>query len=172
MIKKIMSMAITLAMLSTMALSVDVPYDRQAKLMLKIVSIDKNFSRFGDPVKIGVSSDGFFNVLKGMESIKIKDKNFVAEKMSSLDDIAKYKVIYVGKNWASDYAAAGAKATANQCLAFCEEEAGVLTGGCSISFKVVKTSPKIVVNLDNVKKQGTDFPVNFLKVTVVVGAIK
>jgi hypothetical protein len=167
-----MSIAITLALLSTLALSADVPYDRQAKLMLKIISIDRNFARFGDPVKIGVSSDGFFKVIKGMEKMKIKDKNFVAEKMSSLDDIAKYKVIYVGKNWASDYTAAGKKATGNQCLAFCEEEAGVLTGGFAISFKVVKTSPKIVVNLDNVKKQGTDFPANFLKVTVVVGAIK
>lgn len=150
----------------------DVPHGLQVKLMLKILSVDRNFARFGDPIKIGVSDDAFIAALKGASAMKVKGKGFVAEKMSTTADIAKYKVIYVGKNWASQYAAAAAAAGSSSALMFCETEDGVLSGGGSVSFKVVGKTPKIVVNLENAKKQGTDFPAGFLKITVVVGGLK
>jgi len=150
----------------------DVPQDLQVKLMLKILSMDRNFARFGEPLKIGVSSDTYLKELKAVEGkLKVKDKDFVAEKMASPDDIAKYKVVYVGKDWAANYSAAAAKATSNKSLMFCETEEGVLSGGGAISFKVVDNKPKIVINLNNVKDQGTDFPAGFLKITVVVGSM-
>lgn len=150
----------------------DVPHNLQVKLMLKILSMDRNFSRFGDPIKIGVSDDAVVSALSAAASMKIKGKSFVAEKMGSPADISKYKVIYVGKNWAAQYAGASAEARSNSALMFCETESGVLDGGGSVSFKVVGTSPKIVVNLENAKQQGTDFPAGFLKITVVVGGLK
>ncbi len=150
--------------------AVDVPFDIQAKLMLKIIQMDRNFARFGDPIKIGVSSDEMITALKG-SGLTVSGKACVVEKLVSPDDVAKYKVVYIGKTMAGSYAAVAGKAAAAQCLVFCEVEEGVISGGASVSFKVMGTSPKIVVNLENAKKQGTDFPADFLKVTVVVGGL-
>jgi hypothetical protein len=149
----------------------EVPHNLQVKLILKILSMDRNFSRFGDPIKIGTSSDGFFKALSASGSLKIKGKGFTVEKMSSADDVGKYNIVYIGKEWASQYSAASGKAEASKTLMFCETEDGVLSGGGAISFKVVGGKPKIVINLGNVKAQGTDFPAGFLKITVVVGSM-
>ena len=91
--------------------------------------------------------------------------------MVSLDDIAKYKVIHIGKNWDHIYTQASIWAAENKCLMFCETESGVINGGGAISFKVVGEKPKIVVNLKNSRVQGTEFPAIFLKNTVVVGGL-
>jgi hypothetical protein len=168
---KLVLLLLAITLITAYAIAQDVPANLQAKLMLKILSMDRNFNRFGDPVKIGTSSDEFAKELNAMPGLKVKGKSFKAEKMNSLDDIDKYRVIYVGKNWASNYSAIESKAVASKTLVFCETEDGVLSGGGSVSFKVVEGKPKIVVNLENAKKQGTDFPADFLKITVVVGSI-
>lgn len=171
--KTILLSVIALLLFSTQVFAQDVPLEHQVKLMLKIISMDRNFDRFGDPVKIGVSSDEMLKEVSALVGkMKLKGKEFVVEKMNSVDDVANYKVAYAGSNWASQYSAVSAKAASNQCLIFCQTEEGVLSGGCSVSFKVVDNSPKIVVNLENAKKQGTDFPAGFLQITVVVGGLK
>ncbi len=149
----------------------DVPHELQVKLMLKILSMDRNFDRFGDPIKIGVSSDAFIKALKGEADLKVKGKGFVVEKMASPADVSKYKIIYVSKDWAAQYKATSAKAVEAKALMFCETEDGVLAGGGAISFKVLDSKPKIVINIANVKEQGTEFPANFLQITVVVGSM-
>jgi hypothetical protein len=169
---KLILLLIVLFVLSFQAYSQDIPKGLQVKLMLKILSMDRNFARFGDPIKIGCSSDSFISEMNKVKGkLKVKQKDFVIEKMASPDDIAKYKVIYVGKEWASNYAAASGNAKSNKALMFCETEEGVLNGGGAISFKAVGGKPKIVVNVGNVKDQGTDFPAGFLKITVVVGSM-
>jgi hypothetical protein len=170
---KLILLVAALAIISPYYLqSQDVPLELQVKLILKIVSMDRNFDRFGDPIKIGVSGD---DMKKELEAIKgkltIKGKEFLVEKMASPGDVANYKVIYVGKNWTDNYSAASAKAAENQCLMFCQAVDGVMSGGGAVSFKVVEGKPKIVVNLENAKKQGTDFPAGFLKITLVVGGV-
>jgi hypothetical protein len=166
-------LATVLVVLSPSYLSAqDVPLDLQVKLILKIVSMDRNFDRFGDPIKIGVSGDDMIKELKAIKGkLTIKGKEFLVEKMTSPEDVANFKVIYVGKNWADNYSAAAAKAAENQSLMFCQSEDGVMSGGGAVSFKVVDGKPKIVVNLENAKKQGTDFPAGFLKITLVVGGV-
>ncbi len=163
---------IALAIISAPMIAQDVPLELQTKLMLKIVSMDRNFDRFGNPIKIGTSSDEIFKELSTIKgSLKVKGNDFLVEKINSPADIAKFKVAYIGKNWSGNYNAAAAAAAANQCLMFCEVEEGVTTGGGAVSFKVVEGKPKIVINLENAKKQGTDFPAGFLKITVVVGGL-
>jgi hypothetical protein len=170
--KKIILLWIILVLVSAYMIAQDVPLNLQARLMLKVLSMDRNFSRYGDPIKIGVSSDKFLNELVACRgTLQVKGKDFAPEKITSLDDIAKYKVIYIGKDWAGNYAAASVKAVENKCLMFCETEAGVKSGGGAISFKVVEEKPKIVVNLKNSRYQGTEFPAIFLKNTVVVGGL-
>ena len=170
--KLVLLFIVVLLAFGSQAYSADVPLNFQVKLMLKILSMDRNFSRFGDPVKIGVSSDKFLSELNKMKGkMKVKGKDFVAEKMGGPGDIVNFKVIYVGKDWAANYAAASSAANTNKALMFCESEDGVLAGGGAISFKVVAKKPKIVINIGNVKNQGTDFPAGFLKITVVVGSM-
>lgn len=147
----------------------DVPLPLQVKLMLKILSMDRNFDRFGDPIKIGVSSDEFLKELDAVKGkLKIKGSDFEVQKITSPDEVANFKVIYMGKGWADNYAAASAKAPEHQCLVFCEEEAGVLKGGGAVSFVVEDGKPIIVINEENAKKQGTDFPAGFLQICKVV----
>jgi len=146
----------------------EVPMETQTELILKIISMDRNFSRFGDPVKIGTSSQKLLQVLSTNRGRKIKDKSFVVGKLKSLNDINNYRVIYIGKNWAKDYEAASAIAEKNQALVFCETEDGVMGGGGAVSFRVVGNKAKIVINLKNARKQGSDFPLGFLKGVVVI----
>lgn len=169
---KLVLFVIALLAAGTIISAQDVPLTLQGKLMLKILSMDRNFNRFGDPIKIGTSSDEFLEELNALKkAYKIKGKDFIAEKIDAVDDVANYKVVYLGKNWAANYKAVSEKASENQCLVFCEEEAGVTKGGGAVSFKVVDGKPKIVVNVVNAKGQGTDFPAGFLKITVVVGGL-
>jgi len=171
--KKAILLVTALMVLSAYMIAQDVPLNLQAKLLLKVLSMDRNFSRYGDPIKIGVSSDKFLNELVTLRgSLQVKEKEFVPEKMGSLDDIAKYKVIYIGEEWAGSYTLASEKAAENKCLMFCETESGVMNGGAAISFKVVEDKAKIVVNLKNSRNQGTEFPAVFLKSTVVVGGLE
>lgn len=171
--KKVILLVTALMVVSAYMIAQDVPLSLQARLMLKVLSMDRNFSRYGDPIKIGVSSDKFLDELEACKgSLQIKGKEFVPEKMGSLDDIAKYKVIFVGAEWAGSYTLASEKATENKCLMFCETESGVMNGGAAISFKVVEEKPKIVVNLKNSRSQGTEFPAIFLRNTVVVGGLE
>jgi hypothetical protein len=165
-------LVIALLVLGTIISAQDVPINLQVKLMLKILSMDRNFNRFGDPIKIGTSSDEILKELNAVKKIfKIKGKDFIAEKIDTVANVANYKVLYMGKNWAANYKAVSEIASENQCLVFCQEEAGVRDGGGAVSFKVVEGKPKIVVNVVNAKNQGTDFPAGFLKITVVVGGL-
>ncbi len=172
MTKKLIFLLIVLSMVGgSLWSAADVPTNIQVKLILKIISMDRNLDRYGDPVKIGVTSDALVTALNAEKAVTIKGKAFAVEKMGSPDDVAKYKVVWIGKDWAGKYSAVSDKANANQCLVFCESEEGVLNGGGAVSFKVVESSPKIVLNIENAKKQGTDFPADFLKITVVVGGL-
>ncbi|UCH93835.1 MAG: YfiR family protein [Candidatus Aminicenantes bacterium] len=170
---KLIVFVIALVILSVYGAAQEVPLNLQVKLMLKIISMDRNFTRFGDPIKIGVSSDEFLKELNAIKGkLTIKGKNFVAEKMASPDKVPDYRVIYMGTNWSRSYLTASAKAAESKCLVFCQAEEGVTKGGGAVSFKVVDGRPKIVVNVGNAKKQGTDFPAGFLKITVVVGGLR
>lgn len=170
--KVLILVSLALLLFSAMVHAQAVPLDLQVTLILKIVSMDRNFDRFGNPIKIGVSSDAVLAQFKAQEGkMKVKANDFVVEKMSSLDDIAKYKVVYVDSNWSSNYGPVTEKANGNQTLVFCAEEEYVATGGASVSFKVVGGKPKIVINIQNAKNQGSDFPANFLQITYVVGGV-
>lgn len=169
---KLVLFVIALLAVGTILSAQDVPINVQVKLILKILSMDRNFSRFGDPIKIGTSSDEFMEELTAIKGkLKVKGKDFIVEKIDAVADVAKYKVVYLGKNWVANYKAVSEIASENQCLVFCQEAAGVREGGGAVSFIVVDEKPKIVVNVVNAKNQGTDFPAGFLKITLVEGGL-
>jgi len=150
----------------------EVPLDLQGKLILKILEFDKNFDSFGDPVKIGVSSDEVYKIFNSLQaSITVKGKAIVVEKMNVLADISKFKVIYVDKNWAIDYKGAAQKAIENNCLMFVNDTKIVEQEIAAIGFKLMDNKPKIVIALATAKKMGSDFPASFLQLAVIIGSL-
>jgi len=145
--------------------------DAQVKLMLKILLYDRNFSRFGDPIKIGVSSKNMLRAMNKQSATLVRGKKFEAELMNSVEDIPKYKVIFVDRNWSKDFEAANAKATENKILMFCGSYNAVENNLAGIAFRILQKKIKIVLNLKVVKDQGSNFPSDFLKLSIVVGNI-
>ncbi len=146
-----------------------VPVELQAKLALKILTFDKNFQRYGNPIKIGVTSDSLYSAFKVLEGrMKVKGRDFIVGKLSSLSDISNYNVIYIGTNWKSKYAEAGAKAEEAKALAFGEDEECVKSGAAGVGFKVIGGKPKIIINVTSSKAQGSNFPATLLKMAIIL----
>lgn len=163
------SMAILLASGSSFLFSQSVQKDIQAQLILKIVSLDRNFARYGDPIKIGVSSQAMERALKRFSKRTIREREYLPEMMSTIDDIEQYHIIYVDKNWKENYKAACDKAVEKKILMFSADDDAVERGEAGIAFKTVMGATKIVINLEVVRKQGSDFAAGFLQVAHVVG---
>jgi len=151
--------------------SSDIDFRIQSKLLLKIISYDKNYKRFGNPIKIGVSSKEMFEALKA-NAIIVKDRHFTVGLMKSIDSLKNYKVVYIDNNWKDKYKEVSKLANSNSCLIFCNDENFVESEGASVTFVSIKNKLKILVNLENSKKQGSNFSPIFLKITVIVGGIK
>ena len=146
----------------------NVPVNLQVRFILKIISMDKNISRLGNPIKIGVSSDALIGAFNGVSGITIAGTPFTAAKMSSPGDVGRYNVVVIGPNWKGNYDAIGKKAAAGKILMFAGDESGVQKNKGGLGFKKVDGKPKILANIENIKRQGSDFPVNFLKMAVIV----
>jgi len=167
--KRKLFIAIALLLMMTGSIySQDVPAMLQVRLILKILSMDNNIERFGGTIKIGVSSDAALSAFQGASDMKVSAKSFSVSMMSSPADIGQYGVVYIDKNWAGNYSACAQKAAASKALMICNEEEAIQGNLGAVAFKVVDGKPKIFINIDNAKKQGSDFPANFLKMAVLV----
>ena len=166
--KRILTITLVLLFMAGSLFSQDVPAMLQVRLILKILSMDNNIDRFGGTIKIGVSSDLILNAFKSASDMKVKGKAFTVSKMASPGEIGNFGVVYVDSNWSGNYGAAASKAVSSKALMFCNDESGIKSNLGAIAFKVIDGKPKIMVNIDNAKKQGSDFPANFLKMAVLV----
>jgi hypothetical protein len=140
----------------------------QAELILKIIRLDRNIDRYGDPIKIGITSKNMLKIMKKNQSEIIKGKSVQVSELTSLDEIGNFNVIYIDTNWKDNYEAACNKAIAGKILMFCGSYSAVEKGQAGIAFRNLHGNPKIVINLDVVKAQGTNFPAELLKLTLVV----
>lgn len=164
---------ILIAFLLSFSVQLDagVPKNLQVKLILKIISLDKSFGRFGSPIKIGVSSDeamGAFSAVQG--TLKVKNVSFTVSKMSAPADASAYRIIYIDNNWSSKSQEVGQLAAAGKILVFCDEDSCLMSaGGGGIAFKLVGGKPKIIMNHNNVKGQGSEFPAKYMRLFQLVG---
>lgn len=140
-----------------------------ALIMLKIVSMDKNIERLGNPIDIGVSSNNLYITLKSLENkLKINGKPFITHKITSLKSAAQYKIIYLGKNWGRNGFTDMETLAENGCFIFCDDEKGLLFGSASVLFKVIDKYPHVAINLENAEDQGADFRGEELEAIVLV----
>jgi hypothetical protein len=146
------------------------PYAKTCSfILLKIISLDENLKRFGEPIKIGVVSDKIFRQLKALEEkIKIKGKHFKTEKINSLKTVAGCKIIYITKEMARNRFNEIEKLVEDDCFIFCEDEESILFGHGAVLLKVVDKFTHVVVNLDNVRRQGASFPEEELDLVLTV----
>ncbi len=152
-------------------LSQTVQKDLQAQFVLKIISLDRNFDRYGDPIRIGVTSNAMFRAMNRFSKQVVKGKKFAPELMNTLDDISKYDAFYLDKNWDANHKAALEKAKEHKVLMFSYSYRAVERAEAGVAFRTVLGKPKIVVNLGVIKEEGSDFPSNFLTMTMVFGSI-
>lgn len=143
--------------------------DAQAKLILKILPYDRNFNRFGDTVKIGVSSKHMLKALKDQKKTSLRGKKLEVGLMESLEDIPAYGIVFIDRNWSANYDAAKTIAVEKKILMFCGSYQAVEKGNAAIAFRIIQRKMKIVLNLGITKEMGTDFPSNLLKLSMLVG---
>lgn len=147
----------------------EIPVKSQARLILKIITMDKNFDRFGDTIKIGVSSDEMLKAFKSIPAtMKVKGKNFVVGKLNSLEDILKYSIIYIDSNWEKYYDESSEKAISNRVLTFCRDKKCAEQFGCAVTFKMIEHKPRILIKNSNARKQGTEFTKAFLEIAIAI----
>lgn len=144
----------------------------QAELIIKIIKLDRNFDRFGDPIKIGVTSKDMLKALQKYAGETIKGKKIQSEELNTLEDIPNFTIIYLDRNWKHDYTAANSKTIELKILSFSSSYNAVENGQAGITFRTIQGQPKIVVNLEVVRQQGTNFPAELLKLCSIVGSQK
>ncbi len=166
--RKILFIALILILTAGIVYSQDVPAALQVRLILKILSMDNNIERFGGTIKIGVTSDAVLSAFQGASDMKVSGKSFSVSVMGSPGDIGGYGVIYIDKNWGGNYGVCAQKAAASKALMFVNDEDAIKDNLGAVTFKVIDGKPKILLNVDNAKKQGSEFPVNFLKMAQLV----
>lgn len=144
------------------------PVEKQMLLMLKLVTYDRNFERYGDPVKIGVTTGEAAEILKKHRHIRLKGKKFVFRKIDKIDQVKNYHLVYMGKNWRSRYRKAADTAKKSKTLLVCQE-VEALTNGGSVSFTLSASGQiQMWVNLPNAIQQGVDFSSDFLTLCWIV----
>ncbi len=147
-----------------------VPDDVQGKLLLKVISFDKNMARLGNPIKIGVSSDKMLAAMKALSAIQINGKSFTVAKLASAADVGKFNVVHVGEESAGLIPKVAAAAKASKTLTFSGTKSGV-EKGLAVGFFVSEGKPKIVISPAAAATVGSDFMENFLKVSLVIGEL-
>lgn len=145
--------------------------DIQAQIMLKIVSLDRNFERYGETIRIGVTSEPMLSALKRFSSQTIKGRSFTVSLLTQLEEVGNFSIVYIDKNWKGNYSSVLEIAAAKKILMFVGEPEAVERGEGGIGFKTLLGNPKIAMNLEVVKQQGANFPANFLQMTLMTGNI-
>ena len=146
--------------------------DAQAQLILKLIRYDRNFGRYGDPIKIGVTNKSVFNAFKRYSKDTVKGKGIIVEMLKSVDEIPDFHVIYVGRSLRKDLDAVCAKAIEKKILMFSSSYGVVEKSQAAVAFRMIGKQAKIVLNVKTAKEQGADFPADLLRLTVLVGNLK
>ncbi|MCP5106854.1 MAG: hypothetical protein GY950_25950 [bacterium] len=138
-------------------------------ILLKIISMDRNLQRFGNPIKIGVNSDKIFHQLKRCEKkYKINGITFKTGKFNSIETASQFNIIHITNKWKRNRFSAIETLAENGCFIFCEDETSILCGYAAVLFKVGNKYPHVAINLDNSADQGADFPEDLLDAIVIV----
>lgn len=149
-------------------------YDQHLKLILKILSYDKNFNRYGNPIRIGVSSQDALDAFSALEEkVSIYSKRFEVKKMNSPQDISRFKVIYVDRNWEKHYRSVAKECKEYRVLMFCRDEKNVRKGNGAFSFKYDEYEEKtfIILNLNAAFMMGGNFDLEeFVKIRIPIVA--
>jgi len=163
-----LSLIIGLALMPTSAAAQGVPADILTKLAIKVIGFDQNASRYGSPIKIGVSSDALLSAFEAVKTLQINGRAFTAAKFGSAADVGKFDVVFVGAGQEGLAAAVAAAAKSGKILTLSETSSGV-SKGLAVGFFVQDGKPKIAISPANVAACGASFPETLLRVSTVIG---
>lgn len=171
---------------SAIAQQIEVPMEIQYNILLKVLSYDKNLSRFGtDEIRIGVFYQSGFKA-----SAAAKDELSESISKSKIKDIDKRKISVFYSNLDYESPAAFIKEKKISVIYFlplravsieniltdtkkikilsCSAVKDYLSEGVAISFALKSSKPEILVNLKAAKSEGTDFSSQLLKIVTVI----
>lgn len=162
MLKKIFIfiLVLTFTCTSVNSFSREIKEEALAKLIIKIISYDKNFSRFGNPIKIGTTSNKLAITFSKIKPLKIKNINCTVKKVTTTNFKGVNILIVDSKDFSDEMKK---YAEENKILVFGDKVEDIKKGA-SFTFFLNEGKPKIAASLDNIKAQGSKYPANFLNI--------
>ncbi|MCP4218524.1 MAG: YfiR family protein [bacterium] len=137
------------------------------RLLVKIISIDRNFERYGDPIHIATDSDKMYDAMKHeFKTLKAKRRSLTVSKIKN--ELGDAQILYITKLKKNADILDTAK---NKCLIFGNSEELLECGGgvvLVVTKKNRKNKLKMKLSLRNVRAQGANFPARFLKLATVI----
>ncbi|MCP4220642.1 MAG: YfiR family protein [bacterium] len=142
-----------------------------AKILLKLVSFDKNLKRFGDKIVIGVTDDGILTGLRKMAGTKILGKDFEAKKLVLADEVAGCNAVFIGRALKSEFAGIVKTCKDKKILSFCTNR-DYLKKGFAVALEIEDGKPTIWMNLLNAGGNGSKISLDSLELVIVKGVMK
>ncbi|MCP4154407.1 MAG: YfiR family protein [bacterium] len=142
-----------------------------AKILLKLISFDKQIARFGDTITIGVSEDGMLLALRKMSDTKILGKKFSAIKLLLPEEVEKCNVIYIGSSMRKRLPEISKITRAKKVLSFSPHNS-YLKKGLAMALEIEDSLPIIWMNLANATREGSDISLKSLKLVIIKGMMK
>jgi hypothetical protein len=129
-----------------------------ALVILKMISLDRNIHRLGDPIQIGVASDKVLAALNRLEDcLKVRGRRFRAYGIRTLKDALRYPVVFIARGSGVDRPSVMEELSLSRCLIFTDDERHILFGYAAVLLTIKDKRTCVAVNLDNASQQGTQF---------------
>ena len=140
-----------------------------ALVILKMISLDRNIDRLGDPIRIGVDGDKILDALQELEpGLRIWGRRFTAHRIRTLIEARQYRVVFI--SGASGLGSPGMveQVARSGCLVFSDDARQVLFGFTAVMLTVIDNRTYVAVNLDNASRQGALFKEEDLEMVTIV----
>lgn len=148
-----------------------IPVHTKTRITVKVLAMDRNNGRYGNPVAVGVSSAAAYQAFK-QGSFRVRGRRVVPYRMKRLADARRFRVLFIDTNWAGFYQAVSSIAKQNKAIVICINPAPVEQGLATVSFQAIGGKARIMLNLTHAKQVGCSFSARFLKITRVVGGLR
>jgi hypothetical protein len=160
--------------------SMPLPMKNQVVMFLKILPYDYELKKRGDNLKIGaisfcsseskVAKDSFLNELKEYKDEKIGEQSFSYQEISSLDTLKNnpFDIVYISPGCKNNLNDIKKITLQKKIITITGVPEYVYDGFASISINLKNNKPKIMVNIQNTKDEGSNFSANLLKLAEVI----
>ncbi len=142
-----------------------------AKIVMKLISFDKNISRFGDTITIGATDDEMLKALRQMSETKILGKQFTTFKLLQPEETTKCNAVFLGNGLKAQHSEIVKLAKEHKVLTFVADK-DALKKGFAVALEIEDNMPVIWMNLQNASECGSKISLDSLKLVIVKGKMR